>query len=128
LTAGGIGKQLTIYLGSHLLPDERRYTNWHETAHFLYLKGNPSSKQFDARSAEVIADLGALIFLDMTEVLDEKSIKKYKLGLEMNHHLTPNEIIILFNVAKRNKQILRSLVLETNESELVRKTNILFRN
>ena len=125
---GAIGISSTIYLNNRSSFEERRYTNWHESSHFLHSRFN-KEYEFDrpflfeekdgeesdsSRQvlSESIAELGALIFLDLTEGLNPNTIKKYCLHHHMNGWLNSEEINALFKIAKEDKGLLRIFVKE----------------
>lgn len=133
LTAGVLGASSTIYLKSTSSPEVRRYTNWHESSHALHYHSSPlfefgSIEEIEDSDgnplpkpilAEMTADLGALVFLDLTEELNQGTVKKYVLGPEMNSWLSPDEIKILFRIAKEDKGFLEILAKGSDEQELV---------
>lgn len=133
LFAGVLGASSTIYIKSTSSPEERRYTNWHESGHLLHYHssplfefgliekiedddGNPLPKHI---LAEMTTDLGAFIYLDIVEVINQETVEKYGLGPEMNSWLSPEEIAALFRIAKTDKKLLETLAKGSNEQELV---------
>ena len=127
LLQGGLSKSFDgaplIVLKDTLSPEERRYTNWHESSHFLHRVSNPDFDfsymermrlgQLDDNVlvlSERVADLGALTFLDLTEGLNDESMGKYDLGPKMNASLDPEEIEFLFKTAVEDKSYLKTLV------------------
>lgn len=129
LLVSGILSRSGIYLSDSDGVEDLSYGAWHESGHFLHNIRNPymmgeleKSKRFNNRVvlAEIVAELGTLIFLDVTEGLDSKVIEKYSIGPEMNTALNPEDIDIIINIAKQNKGFLEKLAKGNNPHQLVR--------
>lgn len=104
-----------IGLSDYLEKNEIKYITWHESAHYLHpfsrqenllLKDSPKRNIF---LAEVVANLGALIFLDENYGLSSENIKKYFAGNRKRWIFNEDELTSLV-IAKRNKDLLARMV------------------
>lgn len=129
LLVSGIWGRSVICLSDSTDVEDLCYSTWHESAHLLHFRKNPyvadeviKSKRFGKKIilAEMVAELGSLIFLDITEGLNSKAIKKYSIEPEMNSALDPLDIDVMIRIAKQDKGLLEKLVKSCNPNRAVR--------
>jgi len=131
---GYLGPSSDIYLNITSSPEERVYTNWHESSHLLHYISNSSLNLGDVREhldeeenytfqkilLEMVADLGALVFLDLTEGINRETIEKYEPYLGPGRSvLSPEEFNALLRIAKTDKRLLEILAKGNDAQKLV---------
>lgn len=122
LLYGGADFRRTPYIlvSSNLNENVFRYTTWHESGHYLHSISQPNSKHGGVHYGEMnrktvlveaVADLSALIFLDITEGPSQETIEKYELKPPLHSYLNLDQegFDQMIEVARNQKGILKRL-------------------
>ncbi|MBI4152391.1 hypothetical protein HY495_01660 [Candidatus Woesearchaeota archaeon] len=115
---GALGDAM-IYLSDDLDPKRLLYVLWHESSHYLHRIVNPTlfaiseaKREFcpEVVAEEMIAELGALLYLKARTDLAPETLIAHSIGDGMNAALEDEEIQALIKIARTSDQILEELV------------------
>ena len=96
-----------------------RFTVWHESSHFLHHLANPKifeevkkAKKYTnwTRLIEVVAELGALKYLDFHERLNLEVFEEYEFNLTANRGLSERDMLAIINASMFDKNLLEKIV------------------
>ena len=86
------------------------YTIWHESSHFLHYKINPEivsySDEKSVRLAEIVAEFGALIYLDSINKLGSETFEEWDINTKMNLNMMNKDILAVMNSSMFDKKLL----------------------
>ena len=120
LFAAGMLKNnpLRILLNEDCNGKRLSYTIWHESSHFLHYKINPErvfySDEKGTRLGEIVAEFGALIYLDSINKLGSETFEEWDINAKMNLNMTNKDILAVMNSSMFDKKLLQRLAKSKN--------------